>query len=302
MKDFFSSTRFKVFAAILVLLLIFAVVSAFSGAASPASSVLGAVLSPVRKAAVWVSNELHAPTGDAAAYRAQIDALKAELEELRGQLADSERYKQENEQYRLYLELKKQNPDFVFEDAQIISRDTADIFGSFTISKGSLDGISVNDPVISGKYLVGRVFEVGPTYAKVRTILAPEVNVSAYEVRTREPGVVGGDVELAERNMCRMSYLNRDTSITSGSLVCTSSVGGTYPGGLIIGTVSQVKNDNHDISAYAMITAGADIMNLKDVFVITDFRGQGVDGSGAATKAESTTAAGGETTSGTVKP
>ncbi len=301
MKDFFKSARFKVIAAILAILLIFVIVSAVSGASSPASSVLGVLLSPVQKAAAWISGELHAPTGDAAAYQSQIDTLEKQVEELRGQLADYEKFKQENEQYKLYLELKKENPDFAFEDAQIISRDTADSFGSFTISKGSLDGVAVNDPVISGKYLVGRVFEVGPTYAKVRTILAPDVNVSAYEVRTRESGVVSGSVELADKNMCRMSYLNRDTSITSGSLVCTSSVGGTYPRGLIIGTVSQVRNDSHDISAYAIITAGADIMNLKDVFVITDFRGQGIDGSeNTAPKTETT--APGETTSGAENP
>lgn len=277
MKEFFKSARFKVIAVILLALILFIVITAFSGASSPASSLLGVVFSPVQKAAAWVSNELRAPTGDAAVYQAQIDDLERQLEELRGQLADYEKCKQENEQYRLYLELKEQNPDFSFADAQIISRDTADPFGAFTLSKGALDGVSVNDPVISGNYLVGRVFEVGPTYAKVRTILSPDVNVSAFEIRTREPGVVSGTVELAAQNMCRMSYLNRDTSISAGNLIVTSNVGGSYPKGLIIGTVSEVKNDAHDISAYAVITAGADIMNLKDVFVITEFRGQGVD-------------------------
>lgn len=277
MKEFFKSARFKVIAVILALVLLFAVISALSGAASPASSFFGAIFSPIQKAAVWVSNELSAPIGDAAAYQADIAGLRRQVEELQGQLADYEKCKQENEQYRLYLELKEQNPDFSFADAQIISRDPADPFGSFTISKGLLDGISVNDPVISGTYLVGRVFEVGPTYAKVRTILSPDVNVSAFEIRTREPGVVGGTVELAEKNMCRMSYLNRDTSVSAGNIICTSNTGGSYPKGLIIGTVSEVKNDSHDISAYAVITAGADIMNLNDVFVLTDFRGQGID-------------------------
>lgn len=277
MKEFFKSTRFKAIAVVLALVLIFAVVSAFSGASSPASSFFVAIFSPIQKAAVWVSNELSAPIGEAADYQAEINNLKKEVEKLQGQLINQEKYKQENEQYKLYLGLKEENPDFSFADVQIISRDTADPFGSFTVSKGALDGISVNDPVISGNYLVGRVFEVGPTYAKVRTILSPDVNVSAYEVRTREPGVVGGTVELAEKNMCRMSYLNRDTSVSSGNIICTSNTGGSYPKGLIIGTVSEVKNDAHDISAYAVIVAGADIMNLKDVFIITDFRGQGVD-------------------------
>ena len=44
--------------------------------------------------------------------------------------------------------------------ASIIARDSADLFYSFTLNKGSSDGVEPNDPVISGQYLVGRVERV----------------------------------------------------------------------------------------------------------------------------------------------
>ena len=57
----------------------------------------------------------------------------------------------------------------------------------------------------------------------------------------------------------------------------TSGIGGIYPSGLIIGTVSQVLKSDIDISSYAIVTPGADIGSLEDVFVITAFDGQGVE-------------------------
>lgn len=283
MKAFFKGAVFKAIIAVCVIVSAFAIFSAVFGSASPASSFMGLVLSPFQKAAVWISQGLNSPIGDAAAYEQQIADLQAQLAQAREQLIDYATCKQENEQYREYLELKKQNEDFLFADAQVISRDSSDSFGSFVISKGSLDGVKVNDPVISGKYLVGRVSEVGSTFAKVRTILAPDVNVSATEIRSRETGVVSGELGLVAQGKCRLSYLERSTSVSVGNIICTSGIGGAYPKGLFIGTVEQVKNDDRDISAYAVLQTGVDIFSLSDVFVITYFKGQGIDEASADT-------------------
>ena len=64
-----------------------------------------------------------------------------------------------------------------------------------TLNKGSINDIRVNDPVIYGEYLVGVVASVTPTQCTVNTILNPNVNVSAYEVRTRDLGFVTSTVE-----------------------------------------------------------------------------------------------------------
>ena len=44
-------------------------------------------------------------------------------------------------------------------------------FSTFTIDKGSNDGIAVDMNVLAGSGLVGIVTEVGPTWAKVRSII-----------------------------------------------------------------------------------------------------------------------------------
>ena len=47
--------------------------------------------------------------------------------------------------------------------------------------------------------------------------------------------------------------------------------------GIIIGTVSEVNESKYDLSDYAVIEPGVNVRELEDVFVITDFDGQGIE-------------------------
>lgn len=77
--------------------------------------------------------------------------------------------------YESVLGVKEAHQDWEMAPASIIARDSADLFYSFTLNKGSSDGVEPNDPVISGQYLVGRVERVWSTGCTVKTILDPSV-------------------------------------------------------------------------------------------------------------------------------
>ena len=279
MHEFFHSPRFKII--IVIVLLVFSGMLISAATYTPDSgktSVVGSILSPLQKLANSVSDGVSSffdGFRNADSYNSQIDELEPELAELRGQLADYETTKRKNQQYEEYLELKTDNPDFKFAEARVLSMDSVTPFSSFELDVGTSDGVSVNDPVIKGSYLAGVVVKVSRNSCVVNSILNPEVNVSAYEVRTGQTGVVTGDVELSSDGRCRMNYLSRDTAITTGNLICTSGVGGIFPNGLIIGYVGDVKNSEYDVSAYATIIPTVDFEELDEVFVITDFEGQG---------------------------
>lgn len=281
MKKFFKCTWFKVLVAILTVLLafiIFAVVT--SHGSSPLSTAMGTVAEPVYRGASAVGKAF-TKVGDfftsKEKYKAEIEDLESEIADLQSRLADYEQAKQKLELYEGALEIKESNPDYKFVSAVIIGKDSSNAFTTFTFNKGSADGISVNDPVIYGKgQLVGVVTKVSATYCVVSTILDPNVNVSAYEVRTRESGFVSNTASISKNGFCRLSGLDRNTSIAAGGIVCTTGVGGVYPRDLIVGTVKEVKNEDSDISSYAVIEPSADIDNLEDALIITDFDGQGV--------------------------
>ena len=280
MRSFFKSTRFKGFLGFFgVLILSIIIAAATESGSSPASTVLGTVFSPLQSVSSAIADsvkDFSVYFRSSAQYQERVKELENQLGEAQKELVGYEQAKQQIALYEEFLELKEENEDFQFASASVIGSDSSDAFGSFTLNKGELDGVKVNNPVIYGKYLVGVVVKTAPTYCVVNTVLNPEVNVSAYEVRTRESGYSTTTVDLAKEGKCCLSGLVRTTAIAPGGIVCTSGVGGIYPADLIIGTVEEVRNDTTNISSYAVINTQVDFAQLRDVFIITYFKGMGV--------------------------
>ena len=279
MGDFFKSRKFKVLIALFIMLIALMLRASWTGGLSPAiEQVAGAVVAPFQKLSSTISDGVSGffrryARADEVAQ--ENEALRSEINELRAQLVNYEEYKHENEDLRKYLDIeyKEEHPDFEMTPAAGVARDPDSRFYSFTIDKGSLDGVAPYDPVVCADGLVGRVKEVGLTYSKVITILDVEIDVGAYDARTRDIGIVNGSVALAADGRCIMNYLPRESGAAQGDLVVTSG-GNLYPKGLVIGKIARLDNAPGNISLYAEIEPTADIRNLTDVMVITSFNGQ----------------------------
>ena len=279
MRDFLKSTRFKILAAVFVMLCAFMLRATMSGGITPLTSqLLSLITTPIQRVTAGVSE------GVGGAFRhffqaGEIEEQNAEYEEkiriLTQQVADLENYKRENEQLREYLEIKEEHNDFTFASATVIGRDSADRFYSFTIDAGSEAGIERFDPVITSDGLVGLVSEVGKNYSKVLTILDVAVEVGAYDIRTRDIGTTTGDISLARDGRLRLSMLPKDSEVSQGDLIYTTGYGGIYPGDLAIGEVTETHTDSSGMGMYAVIQPLAGITDVKDVLVITAFEGQG---------------------------
>lgn len=284
MRFFFRSPRFKLILGVTAgLMILAAAVKLISGIAPPQSSVAGAIAVPFQKFATGISHSIadfKTALFDGQKLMEENARLESEVARLTSDLVDQQKTAEENEFYKNYLGLKEQNPDFEMEPAMLISRDGSDRFGSFTIDKGSLNGIAAHDPVVTADGLVGYISEVAPTYSKVTTILSPDLQAGAFDRRTRDAGIVSGNLALAENGQCRLFNLPRSCSVTIGDYVVTSG-GGIFPDGLLIGTVSDVKQEPHDISVYAVIDPAAQLSELRDMMVITYFSGQGALASSA---------------------
>ena len=284
MNRFVKSTWFKILIGILVLLFAFIIFAvATRNGSSPLSSVTGFIEKPVARVSTVLGHGF-SKVGNffksKSAYETEIKELEDEILTLQSELVDYENLKSTNKLYEDALGVKEENPDFEFVSATVIGRDAADVYTSFTLDKGTLSDVAVNDPVMCGEgQLVGLVTKVAPTYCVVSTILDPNVSVSAYEIRTRESGYIQNSTSLSSKGVTKLSGLNNSTSIAVGGIVCTSGVGGIYPRDLIIGTVSEVKDSENDISAYAVVTPSVDIKDIENVLIITSFEGQGVTGS-----------------------
>lgn len=288
MKNFLGSVQFKILIVILAILLGFMIAAVYTeGSASVLSNIVSTVTVPLQKLSSNISNsasEFFQKYTNSAALYEENKTLRGEVNDLRNQLADYNSIKHENEQFREIIGEMENRKDLTVKAASVISRDSAGRFYSFYIDKGSLDGVSYLDPVMTADGLVGYVSEVGTSFAKVVTILDVQVNTGSYNSSTRDIGVISGSVELAKDGLCQMELLPRDSEtkegdfiLTSGALDSTSaSLGGSlFPKDIFIGEVVRVEPDAHGTSLVAIIQPGADIPNVKNVFVITEFEGQG---------------------------
>lgn len=276
MKGLFKNTRFKLIVGIVCFILVGAILSAAVGhTESVQSTVVGTVVAPLHFVAQKISNGLDSAFGKLkgdAAYEKKIASLESELSDMKAKVADYESLRTQNELYKDFLELKENNPDYKFEEASVIARDSADIYKSFSISKGTVNGIAEGDAVLYKKNLVGVVYKAYPNYSVVRTILDPSFNVSAYEIISNEISYVTGNSKLAADGKCKMANLSSSTQVAYGSIICTAGVGGTVPKGLVIGTVDGVYEETSDISSYASITPDFEISEITSCFVLTDFK------------------------------
>ncbi len=281
MKKFFKSTQFKAFSLVICAVLVGAVLaSVLSSASSPFTTALSVVFSPLQKASGAVAEKFDWFTSSfagASAYRAENEELRDKVAEYEKKLADYNDMKQKISSYESMLEVKEDNPEMKFCRAEIIGTDSANVFSSLIIDKGSGDDVSLGDPVVSGNYIVGTVKKVNPTYSVVETILSPSLNISAIESETRETSYVTAATDTSLRGMCVFAGLERTTDISPGGIIMTSGIGGVYPKGFIIGTVTQVCDSSYDLTSYAVLEPGAALSELEDVFVVTEFKGQGIE-------------------------
>lgn len=281
MKDFFHSVKFKILLGIAALLMgLMVAVAVTAGQQTTPQQILNTLAYPFVTAANAISDGVGGffdKLINADKYKSQNEELTAKLSEMYKYTMDFDSLQKENIRLREMLELKQKNEDFRFsEPCDIISRNANDMYGGFTVSGGKRDGLSLNDPVITSVGLVGRVTSVGDNYAKVTTIISPEVNVGVYTMRTKTTGVIENDVSSAEKELCLMSDILKDADIKEGDIVFTSGKSGLFPADIPVGTVTEVYDDPNGLTKHALVKPMENVKSVSSVFVITDFEGKGI--------------------------
>ena len=281
MRNFIKSTQVKIFLFVFAALLLGVLLAAVGRTdASPLTKVVSVVFTPLQKVSGSISEKVRwfsSSFASASALRNENEALQARLADLEDRLADYDATRKKLRSYEEMLGVKKEHSDFVLAAANVIGTDAGGLYSSLVLDKGTSDDVQVNDPVVAGNALVGIVKKVNPTDCVVHTLLNPTVNVGALESKTREGGYVTTDAKGTENGSCLLQGLERSSQVMPGALVVTSGVGGLYPKGLRIGTVLQLQESEIDLSVFGILQPSVDYAALEDVFIITEFKGQGIE-------------------------
>ena len=208
-------------------------------------------------------------------FFADMDTLKTENEELKKKnseleqsLRELEIIKAENDTLKEYVNLKDKYTDYTTVPADVINRDISNYSSTIIINVGSVDGIKEEMTVIADSGLVGHVISVTKNTAKVQTIVDTASAVTSKISTTEDTIVVQGTLE--DKSTLRANFIPTDAVVLQGDSVETSGIGGIYPKGIHIGTITEVVNTSNITDRYATIKTAVDFNKLNTVLVITN--------------------------------
>jgi len=201
----------------------------------------------------------------------QNEELHQENDVLRQEVRALSETGRENIRLRELLNLKEHTA-FHTVTARVIGRDSSNWWKSIQIDRGSNDGVRENLAVLNADGLIGKIVSVTHGEARVLLLSDPNCKVSALLQDTREPGVASGsDAAFSFSPHCVMTYVNRDAKVKTGENVITSGLGGVFPKGIVIGTVTGVQlNKQTGMYQDVEIKPAVDFRRLEEVIVILE--------------------------------
>ena len=136
------------------------------------------------------------------------------------------------------------------------------------MDKGSTDGVRPDMVVTTSKGIVGVVDQAYRHYSRFMLITSNQSRMGVKVLR-RESRAVGVLTGLGpNRSLLQAEYFGRDDDLQPGDMLVTSGIGGKYPAGLYIGTVSRVDADTTGLQKLAQIEPAADLSHPDRVYVI----------------------------------
>ena len=215
-----------------------------------AGSLISPVQNAVSSATRWVKSWF-SDLADVDKLRGDYEQLQIDYMQLQYQYTQLEEEARENDRLKALLDAQSRYEELNPIYARVIAKEAGRWFDLFSINRGTLSGVSKGMAVISADGLVGRVYEAGLNYAKVICIINGDSAVSCLIERTRDNGVMRGQLTAAsDDDTCRMYYVPSVNDIMPGDSVVTSGLDGVYPKGLVVGTVSEVSRQSVTSSQY----------------------------------------------------
>lgn len=190
----------------------------------------------------------------------RIDAIETENVELRRQI----------DALKNELNIDYTLTDYEYLNATVTSRSVGYWYNTITINKGSYNGIKKDMVVINGKGLIGRVIKTSTFTSDVRLITTSETNnkISVH--------ISNGDNNLYglinnydySKNLLEVEGISNTKDVDVGDFVYTSGLGGIFPSGILIGSVSEITTDSYDLAKIIKVKPSADFSNINYVSVL----------------------------------
>ena len=243
----------------------------FSG---PLSFAAGYVVVPFQEGITAVGTWMSEKSDELGQIRVLLEEnkeLKRQVDELTVENTMLQQDKYELNHLRELYQLDDEYSEYQKVGARIIGWDGGNWFHSFTINKGSDDGLEVDMNVMAGGGLVGRIVSVGSNWAKVTAIIDDNSNASGMVLSTSDNLIVSGDLELMSQGMIRFGQLvDSDNEVAEGDKIVTSNISDKYLPGILIGYISTMEMDSNNLTKSGRVIPAVDFAHLEEVLVILE--------------------------------
>jgi rod shape-determining protein MreC len=199
--------------------------------------------------------------------REENKALKKEVAELRQDTINLKEFELENIRLRKEVGAPVRG-QFVTVFATVIGKSVNTWQATVILDRGSQNGIKRQMAVATADGLVGQVMSTTANSCLVQLIMDQKSAVGVRLENSRATGIIEGEGQ----NELNLNYLSKEVKTAKGEIVISSGLGGLYPAGLVVGTVSKVGQRTDGLFQNVSVSPAVDFWTLEEVFIITGTR------------------------------
>ncbi|MGB9670313.1 MAG: rod shape-determining protein MreC [Halothiobacillaceae bacterium] len=133
------------------------------------------------------------------------------------------------------------------------------------INRGSRDGVFVGQAVLAAEGLLGQVVHVGPRTAEVLLLTDDTHAIPVRIARTGQRAIARG---TGQDERLEILHLPNNADVREGDLLVTSGLGGTFPAGYPVASVSVIEQTQSGVFASISARPLAPVDDVREVILI----------------------------------
>lgn len=149
--------------------------------------------------------------------------------------------------------------------AELLSVDMDPFSRKLLLNKGHQDGVYIGQPILDAKGVMGQVIHVTPITATALLLTDPS---HALPVQLNRNGLRALAVGTGAPGGLELVHLPNNADIRVGDAIYTSGLGGRFPGGYPVGSVSSVESDAGQPFAKVNVTPTAQLERNREVLLV----------------------------------
>lgn len=207
----------------------------------------------------------------------ELNNVKKENDLLRNELTKIDSINTQNIELKRQLKMLQEEldieyslTDYEYLNATITSRNIGFWYNTITIDKGSYNGVREDMIVINSKGLIGRVVSTTNFTSSVKLITTNDTNNKLSVLVTNSDYSLYGLLYNynIEDGVLEVEGISNTEIVNINDLVYTSGMGGIFPSGILIGTVSAIDTDAYGLSKIIKVKPAVDFSSLNYVTVL----------------------------------